>query len=118
MPNVLEMNLDITCLLLFSVAYAIAVSPPNITAPDSLLLPHPQDSYPSINISFIKEITLSVQPQDFDLSPHQEEEVSTFLESGLRLLDPIMRFFDSFVGGWMSPPPPVPPSDPRLLSIA
>lgn len=121
MPNVLEMNLDITCLLLFSVAYAIAVSPPNITGPDSLLLPHPQDSYPSINISFIKEITLSVQPQDFDLSPHQEEEVSTFLESGLRLLDPIMRFFDGLVGSWsparqQNPPPP--PQDQRFLSIA
>jgi hypothetical protein len=62
-----------------------------------------------------------VQPQDFDLSPHQEEEVSTFLESGLRLLDPIMRFFDGLVGSWsparqQNPPPP--PQDQRFLSIA
>lgn len=109
------MHWDATCLLLFSVAYAIAVSPPNIS---TVFMPHPQDGYPSINISFIKEVTLSVTPQDFDLSPHQEEEVSTFLESGLRLLDPIMRFFDGLIGSWSPVARQQPPQDQRFLSIA
>lgn len=66
---------------------------------DTIQVVHP----PTVNISFIKEVTLSVAPQDFELTPHDEQEVASFLESGLRLLDPIMRFFDGLVG-W-SPPP-------------
>lgn len=54
---------------------------------------------PSINISFIKEVTLTIAPQDLPLSPHEEQEVSSLLESGLRLLDPIMRFFEGLAGG-------------------
>ena len=98
------------CLLAAAMAHILAV-PPNVTHG---LVHEP----PTINISFIKEVTLTIQPQDFELTPHDAQEVSSFLQSSLHLLDPIMRFFDSFVGGWMSPPPPVPPSDPRLLSIA
>ena len=101
------------CLLAAAMAHVLAI-PPNIT--QGLLMHEP--SPPTVNISFIKEVTLTIQPQDFELTPHDEEEVASFLQSSLHLLDPIMRFFDSFVGGWMSPPPPVPPSDPRLLSIA
>lgn len=54
---------------------------------------------PSINISFVKEVTLTIAPQDLPLSPHEEQQVSSLLESGLRLLDPIMRFFEGLAGG-------------------
>jgi hypothetical protein len=84
-------------ILVVSVAHALAV-PPNATA--ALVQSHER---PTVNISFIKEVTLSVQPQDFELTPQDQLEVSSFLSSGLRLLDPIMRFFDGLVGGW-SPP--------------
>ena len=115
---VMMLDWDATYLLLFSVAYAIAVPAPNVSAPPFVM--HPAADFPSINISFIKEVTLSVQPQDFDLSPHQEEEVSTFLESSLRLLDPLMRFFDGLVGSWIptGTARPPPPQDQRFLSIA
>lgn len=91
------MHLRFTLLLVLAVL-AGAVVPPNAT------FDHP----PTINISFIKEVTLSVTPQDLELTPHEEQEVSSFLESGLRLLDPIMRFFDGLVG-W-SPAAPQPTS--------
>jgi hypothetical protein len=100
------------CLLAAAMAHVLAI-PPNIT--QGLLTHEP----PTVNISFIKEVTLTIQPQDFELTPHDEEEVASFLQSSLHLLDPIMRFFDGFVSGWMSPPPqPARPSDPRLLHIA
>lgn len=79
-----------TLLLCLAVATCAAVVP-NATAP------HIQ---PTVNISFIKEVTLSVAPQDVELTPQAEQDVSTFLESALRLLDPIMRFFDGLSSGW------------------
>lgn len=79
-------------------ARAVLVDPPNAT--DAMLTVEP--AHPSINISFIKEVTLTVSPPDVALTPHEEQEVSSFLESGLRLLDPIMRFFESLT----SPPEP------------
>ena len=88
------MHVKATLLLCLAVL-AGAVVPPNATLP----LDHPT----TINISFIKEVTLSLTPQDLELTPHEEQEVSSFLESGLRLLDPIMRFFDGLVG-WNAPP--------------
>jgi hypothetical protein len=109
------MHWTVAGLLLLSVTHAITVPPPNISSIMAAL--YPSDGHqPAINISFVKEVTLSVQPQDFDFSPHQEQEVSSFLESGLRLLDPIMRFFDGLVQSWS--PPAEPPSDRRFLSIA
>lgn len=79
-------------LLLLLAVLAGATNPPfNYTLPAN----HPS----VINISFIKEVTLSVAPQDIELTPQTEQEVSSFLESALRLIDPIMRFFD----GWMPP---------------
>lgn len=87
-----------TLLLLCLAALAGAIHPPNATFP--LLLP--VEHAPTVNISFIKEVTLSVAPQDIELTPHEEQEVSSFLESGLRLLDPIMRFFDGLVS-WTPP---------------
>jgi hypothetical protein len=53
-----------------------------------------------INISFIKEVTLSVQPPDFVelVQDGDQQQVESFLSSSLRLLDPIMRFFDAFFG--------------------
>ena len=98
------------CLLAAAMAHILAV-PPNVTHG---LVHEP----PTINISFIKEVTLTIQPQDFELSPHDEEEVSSFLQSSLHLLDPIMRFLDGFISGWTSPQQPALPSDPRLLRIA
>jgi len=119
---------DATLLLLCSMVYVISVPPPNISAAtmplDHLLLEEGQPlirlypDYPTINISFIKEVTLTVQPQDFELSPHQEQEVSSFLESGLRLLDPIMRFFEGFLGPAQRSPPSPAPEDPRFIHIA
>jgi hypothetical protein len=76
---------------------SLAVGEPNNTATHVA-------EVPSINISFIKEVTLTVAPQDLALTPHQEQEVSSFLESGLRLLDPIMRFFEG-LAGWQHDPP-------------
>jgi hypothetical protein len=84
-------------ILVVSVAHALAV-PPNITA--HVMRHEP----PTVNISFIKEVTLSVQPQDFELTPQDQLQVSSFLSSGMRLLDPIMRFFDGLIGGWTPPP--------------
>ncbi len=83
-----------TLLLLCLAVLAGAIHPPNAT--------FPVEHVPTVNISFIKEVTLSVAPQDIELTPHEEQEVSSFLESGLRLLDPIMRFFDGLVG-WTPP---------------
>jgi len=60
---------------------------------------------PIVNISFIKEVTLSVSPEDISLTPQDEQDISGFLSSSLRFLDPIMHFFDSLVGGWSTPPP-------------
>jgi hypothetical protein len=61
-----------------------------------------------LNISFVKEVTLSLQPPDMAelaaLSPEDHAQVEDFLTSSLRLLDPIMRFFESMVGS--SPPEP------------
>jgi hypothetical protein len=96
-------------LLLLSLVLAVAVAQA-VLHDDSHLN---ETTLPSINISFVKEVTLSVQPQDFDLTPHQEQEVSSFLETGLRLLDPIMRFFEGFIS-----PPAEPPRDQRFLHIA
>lgn len=83
-------------LLSLAAVLACAATPPNVT------------HTPVVNISFIKEVTLSVSPEDIDLTPHEEQEISSFLESGLRLLDPIMRFFDGLVGSWRPPPPAEP----------
>ena len=80
------------CLLIAAMAHVLAI-PPNIT--DGLV--HHREP-PVVNISFIKEVTLSVQPQDFEFSPQDQAQVESFLDSGLRLLDPIMRFFDSLMG--------------------
>ncbi len=92
-------------LLVAAMAHVLAI-PPNITEG----LVHHREP-PIVNISFIKEVTLSVQPQDFEFSPQDQEQVASFLDSGLRLLDPIMRFFDSLMG---SPPRPTPEQlDPR-----
>jgi hypothetical protein len=53
-------------------------------------------------ISFVKEVTLSLQPPDMAelaaLSPEDHAQAEDFLASSLRLLDPIMRFFESMVG--------------------
>jgi hypothetical protein len=62
----------------------------------------PNASFPSVNISFVKEVTVTVGPEDVQLSPRQEQEITGLLESGMRLFDPILRFFDSL---WASPPP-------------
>ena len=56
-----------------------------------------------VNISFIKEVTLSVAPQDIALTPQAEQEVSSFLESALQLIDPIMRFFSGLGSSWSAP---------------
>lgn len=55
-----------------------------------------------VNISFVKEVTLSLQPLDLaeltsELSQEDHEQVEDFLTSSLRLLDPIMRFFEGMV---------------------
>jgi hypothetical protein len=56
----------------------------------------------ALNISFVKEVTLSLQPPDMAelaaLSPEDHAQAEDFLASSLRLLDPIMRFFESMVG--------------------
>jgi hypothetical protein len=106
------MHWSVVGLLLLSVAHAVTVPPPNASSVVAALYPS-EGHQPVINISFVKEVTLSVQPQDFDLTPHQEQEVSSFLETGLRLLDPIMRFFEGFIS-----PPAEPPRDQRFLHIA
>jgi hypothetical protein len=63
-----------------------------------------------LNISFVKEVTLSVQPPDMaelaGVTQENQEQVEDFLTSSLRLLDPIMRFFESMVGA--TPPEPSP----------
>jgi hypothetical protein len=43
-----------------------------------------------INISFVKEVTLSVQPPDFVelVQDGNQQQVESFLSSSLRLLDP------------------------------
>ena len=84
------------CLLAAAMAHVLAI-PPNIT--QGLLMPSP----PTVNISFIKEVTLSVAPQDIELTPQTEQEVSSFLESALRLIDPIMRFFSGLGSSWSAP---------------
>ena len=65
-----------------------------------------------LNISFIKEVTLSVQPPDMaelaELSQENDAQVESFLTSSLRLLDPIMRFFESIM--MVGNPPPEPPA--------
>jgi hypothetical protein len=82
------------CLLVAAMAHVLAL-PPNAT--DGLVQHHREP--PIVNISFIKEVTLSVQPQDFEFSPQDQQQVTSFLDSSLRLLDPIMRFLDSLMGG-------------------
>jgi len=82
-------------LLLLSLVLAVAVAQA-VLHDDSHLN---ETTLPSINISFVKEVTLTIAPQDLALSPHEEQEVSSLLESGLRLLDPIMRFFEGLAGG-------------------
>jgi hypothetical protein len=79
-------------LLLLLAVLAGATAPP---FNDTVHAFHPS----TINISFFKEVTLSVAPQDIELTPQAEQDVSSFLESALRLFDPIMRLFD----GWMPP---------------
>jgi hypothetical protein len=79
-------------LLLCLAVAACAVATPNATAP-----------HPTVNISFIKEVTLSVAPQDIALTPQAEQEVSSFLESALKLIDPIMRFFSGLGSSWSAP---------------
>ena len=86
-------------LLAAAVAHVLAV-PPNVT------LFHEPTQPPSVNISFVKEVTLTIQPQDFELSPQDEQRVSGLVDSGLRFFDPIMRFLDSLVSGWSHQPPP------------
>ena len=94
LTGALAMPRAVTSLLcLLGLAVLAGAFPPNASHP-----------LPTINISFIKEVTLSVSPDDIDLSPHDEQEISSFLESGLRLLDPLMRFFDGLVGCWTPPP--------------
>jgi hypothetical protein len=63
-----------------------------------------------INISFIKEVTLSVQPPDFAelVQDGDQQRVEGFLESSLRLLDPIMHFFENFFSA--QPAEAAPPS--------
>ena len=92
---------DSAPILLLLAVLAGAVVPPNNTLP----LAMPVDLPPTVNITFIKEVTLTVSPADLELTPHEEQEVAGFLESGLRMLDPIMRFFDGLVG-WSPPPQP------------
>jgi len=77
------------CLALAGLVCAVMAHPPNA-------------SFPSVNISFVKEVTVTVGPEDVQLSPRQEQEITGLLESGMRLFDPILRFFDSL---WASPPP-------------
>lgn len=63
----------------------------------------PNASHPAVNISFVKEVTVSIGPEDSYLTPLQEEDVSSLLDSGLRLFEPIMRFFDSLAASWNPP---------------
>ena len=100
MPQVLDETVSILLLL---AVLAGAVIPPNDS--DTSPLAPPVDLPPTVNITFIKEVTLTVSPADLELTPHEEQEVAGFLESGLRMLDPIMRFFDGLVG-WTPPPQP------------
>ena len=72
---------------------------------------NPTGGLPSvINISFVKEVTLSVQPPDFVelVQDGDQQQVESFLSSSLRLLDPIMRFFDAFFGPQPQPAAPPP----------
>lgn len=79
-------------------AEAVLSGPPNTTTVIELQPVAPAHAHPSVNISFIKEVTLTVSPPDLALSPREEQEASSFLEAGLRLLDPIMRFFEALAG--------------------
>ena len=74
-------------LLLLALALPCAVAAINHTGLPSV-----------INITFIKEVTLSVQPPDFAelVQEGDEQQVEGFLRSSLRLLDPIMHFFEHF----------------------
>jgi hypothetical protein len=86
------------CLLLLCTAVPCLFADTNVT------------QHPIINISFVKEVTLSIQPQDLaelavEVSPEESKQAESFLASSLRFLDPIMHFFENLVF-----PPPVPPS--------
>lgn len=87
-------------LLLLLAVLAGAMNPPPV---HTLPVPIAGEVQPTVNITFVKEVTLSVTPQDIELTPHEEHEVASFLDSSLRLLDPIMHFFDGLVG-WTPPP--------------
>lgn len=83
-------------------AEAVLSGPPG-TTPTAIELQPAAQPPPSINISFIKEVTLTVSPPDLALTPREEQDASSFLEAGLRLLDPIMRFFETLTTGSPAP---------------
>lgn len=56
-------------------------------------LPASDDSI--VNISFVKEVTLSVRPVDLAKQLVEHPDVTdSFLSTGLRFFDPIMSFFE------------------------
>ena len=56
----------------------------------------------TVNISFVKEVTLSIGPPEladlgYELPPSDAGVVNSFLKSAMRLLDPIMDFFHGYL---------------------
>lgn len=59
---------------------------------------------PEVNITFTKEITLTVQPPGQDdyyepVSSENQQKLNDYLSAGLKMLDPIFHFFDQFWTG-------------------
>lgn len=55
------------------------------------------------NITFVKEVTLTVQPpflgdEDMTMQAVNQAKIDDFLSAGLRLLDPLMRLFNQMWG--------------------
>ena len=54
---------------------------------------------PDANISFVKEITVNVQPPSVSPAPQEENvTIQALLEAGQRLLYPILHYLDNLWG--------------------
>ena len=65
-----------------------------------------------INITFVKEVTLTVQPpflgeEDLSMPIVNQGKIDDFLSAGLKLLDPLMRLFNQLWGPAPAETPPV-----------
>lgn len=90
-------------LLILAVPFVALAAELDAPDPPASLMPA------SVNISFVKEITLSISPPelgDFALDSPQSKAgvVQDFLESSLRLFDPLMTFLQSY---FVEPPAPI-----------